>query len=79
MLFPLLALTLSAFAQDPEPEVRYLERTEIDFLDGVNVEGELVKPQISQVSEPRRLAFASFIRLRSDFDDEIAQSAAFVR
>jgi len=80
-LLTALVFVTAALAQDPEPppEVRYLDKTEIDFLEGVDIHGELVKPRISQVSETRRAVFASFIRLRSDFDEEIRQSATFVR
>ena len=80
MIWLLSTLALAQPAPTPEaPRVRYAERTEVNFERGLDIEGELVKPAISQVSEARRAAFASFIRLRVDFDDEIRSSAALVR
>jgi hypothetical protein len=79
----IVLLSSLAAAQTPEPppapEVRYEQRTILDFERGLELQGELVKPAISQVSEARREAFASFIRLRSDFDAEIEQSGRWVR
>jgi hypothetical protein len=60
-------------AQEETPKVIYKERTEIDF-EGVEVQGELVRPQGSLVLERKRAQFNSMIKLRTDFDDEIDKS-----
>jgi len=72
LLFLLLSL---AYADDPkeEPKVVYKQRTEIDF-EGVEVEGELVKPQGSLVLDRRHAKFNPMIKLRTDFDDEMDKS-----
>lgn len=75
----LLSLTLSfpAFAGDDNEEeprsVVYKQRTEIDF-EGVEIQGQLVKPQGSLVLERRRGHFNPLIKLRTDFDDEMSRS-----
>ena len=72
LLFLLLSL---AYADDPkeEPKVVYKQRTEIDF-EGVEIEGELVKPQGSLVLDRRHAKFNPMIKLRTDFDDEMDKS-----
>ena len=64
-----------AFANDSEeePKVVYKERTEIDF-EGVEVQGELVKPQGSLLLERKHAKFNPMIKLRTDFDDEMDKS-----
>ena len=72
----LLLLSGVAYADDSkedEPKVIYKERTEIDF-EGVEVAGELVRPQGSLVLERKRAQFNSMIKLRTDFDDEMDKS-----
>jgi len=72
----LLLLSGVAYADDTkeeEPKVIYKERTEIDF-EGVEVSGELVRPQGSLVLERKRAQFNSMIKLRTDFDDEMDKS-----
>lgn len=79
-LVSLLALSPAAFAQDDEGggddadrKVKYKEKTEIDF-EGLDVNGELVKPQGSLLSERKRASFNPLIRLRTDFNQEMAES-----
>ena len=73
LLTAALAFT-PAFAQDDEePKVVYKARTEIDF-DGVNVDGELVKPQGAMMIDRKRANFNPLIKLRTDFDDEMDKS-----
>jgi|TARA_R110001592_G_scaffold156260_2_gene386617 hypothetical protein len=77
----LLFLLLSfAYADDPkeEPKVVYKQRTEIDF-EGVEIEGELVKPQGSLVLDRRHAKFNPMIKLRTDFDDEMDKSVQEVK
>ena len=54
-------------------EVRYREKTEIDF-EGVDVEWQLVKPQGALLLDRKRASFNPLIKLRSDFNPEISQS-----
>jgi hypothetical protein len=56
-----------------EPKVVYKQRTEIDF-EGVEVQGELVRPQGSLLLHRRSAHFNPLIKLRTDFDDEIDKS-----
>ena len=66
----LFLLTLTSFAED---NVVYKKTTEIDF-EGVEVEGQLVKPQGSLILERRTAAFNPLIRIRKDFNVEIKES-----
>ena len=68
----LFLLTLTSFADD-DAEVKYKQRTEIDF-EGVELSGELVKPQGSLILERRAAAFNPLIRIRKDFNVEIKES-----
>ena len=71
----LLLLLSVAIADDPvdEPKIVYKQKTEIDF-EGVEVEGELVKPQGSLVLDRKGAKFNPMIKLRTDFDDEMDKS-----
>ena len=66
----LFMLTLPAYANDEkdEPRVVYKQKTEID-CEGVEVDGELVKPQGALLLDRKRAQFNSMIKLRTDFDD----------
>ncbi len=67
-------VSMPAFAQDEEePKVVYKSKTEIDF-EGVEVDGELVKPQGALLLDRKRANFNPLIKLRTDFDDEIDKS-----
>ena len=79
----LLLLLFSGIAraddtQEEEPKVIYKERTEIDF-EGVEVAGELVRPQGTLILDRRKAQFNSMIKLRTDFDDEIDKSVDEVK
>ena len=69
-----------AYADDKEeePKVIYKERTEIDF-EGVEIAGELVRPQGSLVLERKKAQFNSMIKLRTDFDDEMDKSVEEIK
>ena len=74
-LFLLLIMSV-ALADDTkieEPKVIYKAKTEIDF-EGVEVDGELVRPQGSLILDRKRAQFNSMIKLRTDFDDEMDKS-----
>ena len=70
-----LLLSGVAYADEgkDEPKVIYKEKTEIDF-EGVEVQGELVKPQGSLLLERKHAKFNPMIKLRTDFDDFIDDS-----
>ena len=78
LLFTIL-LSGPAYADDDreesnEPrEVVYKQRTEIDF-EGLEIQGELVKPQGALLLERQRASFNPLIKLRTDFDDEMERS-----
>ena len=76
----LLLLSGVAYADEgkDEPRVIYKEKTEIDF-EGVEVQGELVKPQGSLLLERKHAKFNPMIKLRTDFDDEMEQSVNEVK
>lgn len=82
----LTALTLlvstSALAQEVDAEtgrqIKYKERTEIDF-EGVDVTGELVKPQGAMTTVRRQADFNPLIRLREDFKAEMQLSVDEVK
>jgi hypothetical protein len=74
----ILLFSLDSHADDKddtkqERSVVYKQRTEIDF-EGVEVQGELVKPQGSLLLERRNAHFNPLIKLRTDFDDEMSRS-----
>ena len=71
----MMLLSGAAYADDKqeEPKVVYKQRTEIDF-EGVEIDGELVKPQGSLLLERKHAKFNPMIRLRTDFDDEMDKS-----
>ena len=76
----LLLFSGIAYADDAqeEPKVIYQERTEIDF-EGVEVSGELVRPQGALILDRKRAKFNPMIKLRTDFDDEIDKSVDEVK
>tara|TARA_R100001079_G_C4415348_1_gene137391 strand:- start:248 stop:493 length:246 start_codon:yes stop_codon:yes gene_type:complete len=69
----LLSGTAYANEDEPQPQVVYKQKTEIDF-EGVEVDGSLVKPQGSLVLERKRAQFNSMVWIRADFDDEIEKT-----
>ena len=77
LLFLLSGVVYADDSKD-EPKVIYKEKTEIDF-EGVEVQGELVKPQGSLLLERKRAKFNPMIRLRTDFDDFMDESVDEVK
>ena len=66
----------AALAQDDDGgdrKVQYKAKTEIDF-EGLDVAGELVKPQGALLLDRKRASFNPLIRLRTDFNDEMKES-----
>ncbi len=74
----LLAGVAYADDNEEEPKVVYKQKTEIDF-DGVEVQGELVKPQGSLLLERKHAKFNPMIKLRTDFDDEMDKSVQEIK
>lgn len=91
MLF-LIATTMLAHAADPTvsatselvdtpdgpQEVRYKLVTELE-IEGMLLEGELVGPEIAIGAEVHHGDHPPQIRLRADFDDQLASSSDTVR
>jgi hypothetical protein len=80
MIIASLVFMNVALADDTveEPKVVYKSKTEIDF-EGVEVQGELVRPQGSLILDRKRAQFNSMIKLRIDFDDEMDKSVDEVK
>ena len=75
----LFLLSGIAYANDEEePRVVYKQKTEIDF-EGVEVEGELVKPQGSLLLERKHAKFNPMLKLRTDFDDLMEDSVEEIK
>ena len=80
-LFLLSLLSTNAFADAPkqeEPQIVYKQKTEIDF-EGLEIDGELVRPQGSLLLERQGAKFNPMIKLRTDFDDEMEHSVKEVK
>ena len=73
MFLLLLSLTTPSIAQTDDKSVIYKQRTEIDF-EGVDVEGQLVKPQGSLILDRQTARFNPLIKLRTDFNPEMSMS-----
>jgi hypothetical protein len=71
-----------AFAQEDDAAegraIKYKEREEIDF-EGVDVQGELVKPAGQLLMDAKKIQFNPLIRLRENFDVEMKQSVDEVK
>ena len=78
-MFYLFLLINIAFANDPEePTVTYKKQTEIDF-EGLEIDGELVKPQGQLVLERKKANFNPLITLRKDFNPELKSSVELIK
>ncbi len=80
LIAALTVLPTSALAQDEgeDRKVVYKERTEIDF-EGLDIAGELVKPQGALLLDRKKASFNPLIKIRTDFDEEMAQSVDEVK
>ncbi|MBM4364874.1 MAG: hypothetical protein FJ102_01565 [Deltaproteobacteria bacterium] len=76
-LASVLVYAPAALAQDEggdeDRKVVYKQKTEIDF-EGLDVSGELVKPQSALVLDRKKAQFNPLIKLRYDFNSEMEQS-----
>ena len=74
----LLLMTSLLYAQEEDREVVYKQKTEIDF-EGLDVEGQLVKPQGALLLDRKRASFNPLIRLRTDFNPEMSMSVQEIK
>ena len=72
----LFIFTLMASAQ--ENTIVYQQRTEIDF-EGIDIEGEMVKPQGSLIMERTHATFNPLIELRTDWNPEMRRSVELIK
>lgn len=63
---------------DDGRKVVYKQKTEIDF-EGLDVNGELVKPQGALVLDRKKASFNPLIKLREEFNAEMLQSVDEVK
>ena len=78
LLQALILIVNLAFAQDEGRDVKYKSRTEIDF-EGVDVTGQLVKPQGALLLDRKRASFNPLIKLRTDFNPEMSASVTEIK
>ena len=74
----LLLITSLSIAQDNDRQIRYKDKTEIDF-EGVDVTGQLVKPQGALLLDRKRASFNPLIKLRIDFNQEMSDSVTEIK
>jgi RNase P/RNase MRP subunit p29 len=74
----LLLMTSLLYAQDNDRNIVYKKKTEIDF-EGVDIEGQLVKPQGALLLDRKRASFNPLIKLRTDFNPEMSLSVHEVK
>jgi len=74
----LMFLVSLASGQNEDRDVRYRSRTEIDF-EGVDVTGQLVKPQGALLLDRKRASFNPLVKLRADFNPEISLSVEEIK
>lgn len=78
------ALAAVAHAAPPEIDaesgrpIKYLERQELE-LEGVELEGELLRPQVQILSARRALTFPPMLQLREHWNEEMTQSVDQVK
>ena len=74
LMFILTTLSI-AFAQSPETTqpIEYAQETIIDFT-GIDIEGEIVKPEMSFITSFEPAREGSLITLRTSFNMEMSQS-----
>jgi len=73
LLIALMTLNTAAAEDKIEPKVVYKKETTIDF-EGIDVEGQLVRPNGALLTERSKAAFNPLIHLRTDFNLEMSNS-----
>ena len=76
-MFLILIMNL-AMAQEKDRSVIYRKKTEIDF-EGVDISGQLVKPQGALLLDRKRASFNPLIKLRTDFNPEMSASVTDIK
>ena len=71
-------ITALAFGQEDNRIIRYQKQTEIDF-DGLEIEGELIKPTGALIVERSGVKFNPLIELRTDWNNEMSQSVNSIK
>ena len=74
----LLLITTLSFAQEKDRQIRYRDKTEIDFEE-VDVTGQLVKPQGALLLDRKKASFNPLIKLRTDFNPEMSASVSEIK
>jgi hypothetical protein len=74
----ILLMLINAWAKDPESKIVYKKETQIDF-EGLEIEGELIKPTGATINERKPAPFNPLIELRTDFNVEIKQSVETIK
>ena len=76
--FAALFFSQNVHADDSDPVVVYKEKTEIDF-EGLEIEGQLIKPNSAIITERQGAKFNPLIKLRTDFDHEMKLSVSEIK
>jgi len=74
----LLYISLAFANDEPKPQIVYKQETEIDF-EGLEIEGELLRPHGAIIQERKGAAFNPLIQLRTDFNQEMSQSVSTIK
>ena len=76
----ILPFSTAALADEPveDRKIIYKQKTEIDF-EGIELQGELVRPQGALLLDRKRAKFNPMIQLRRDFDDLMEESVDEVK
>jgi hypothetical protein len=69
----ILLLLIQDVEASDKPKIQYKKQTEIDF-EGLEIEGELVKPQGALIQERTGTKFNPLVKLKTDFTYEIKNS-----
>lgn len=80
MFFLYLILSSISHAENntTDRKIVYKQQTEIDF-EGLDILGEMVKPQGALINERQRTAFNPLIQLRTDWNQEITDSVRTIK
>jgi len=81
ILFSLFCIGNISYADDTEEEPRqiiYNQRTEIDF-EGIEVQGQLLRPQGILLLDRKKGSFNPLIQLREDFEPELNESVNYIK
>ena len=71
-------ITALAFGQEDNRIIKYQKETGIDF-DGLEIEGELIKPTGALIVERSGVKFNPLIELRTDWNNEMSQSVNSIK